>query len=218
MPVEDFFGSADGLEGNVSTACVKQLVNISQRAKTTAAGKGSAGHRGLSLIHSWLYLGVSETGRRLNPGWTNWLSVSSTNKSTASVSASPPPPSSLHISPPPPRLSVRISKSDSVPLSSSPFSPPALTCKKTHAMLISPVALLLCKAAELRGLIWKTLAVLWLQSLMYRFQNTDRMTGSEGRQSAGRQERDRKQLTEVITLAFISIKMSPQRRNWWRNP
>lgn len=102
MPVEDFFGSADGLEGNVSTACVKQLVNICQRAKTTAAGKGSAGHRGLSLIHSWLYLGVSETGRRLNPGWTNWLSVSSTNKSTASVSASPPPPSSLHISPPTP--------------------------------------------------------------------------------------------------------------------
>lgn len=66
MPVEDFLSSADGFKGNVlCTFFAKQLYKISQ-LKQLQQGKKSAGHTSLTLTHSELYLGVSETDRPLN--------------------------------------------------------------------------------------------------------------------------------------------------------
>lgn len=53
----------------------------------------------------------------------------------------------------------------------------------------------------------------YLISLMQRFQRADRMTGSEGGKSAVEARERPRRLTEVIGLAFISIKMSQRRRS-----
>lgn len=60
---------------------------------------------------------------------------------------------------------------------------------------------------------WRQRLYIEFDTQISAYRPDDRKWGTEAEQ--WRQERGPRQLTEVVTLAFISIKMSPQRKGWW---